>query len=57
VGYLIPIMSEQPKLKAGENIVSMCPICKVGFEDPMPTNQKMECPNPECRKEFLVMVY
>lgn len=52
-------MSEEtkPTLKAGERIVSMCPICRVGFEEAMPTNVRMECPNPSCGKEFLVMVY
>lgn len=49
--------SKQPTLKAGDPIISICPICRVGFEDAMPTNNKMKCPNPLCEKTFLVMVY
>jgi hypothetical protein len=49
--------STKPTLKAGEKIVEMCPICKVGFNEAMPTNVKIECPDPTCGKTFLVMVY
>jgi hypothetical protein len=49
--------NKKPTLEAGEEIVKICPICKVGFKPDQPTNQKIECPNPECGVTFLVMVY
>jgi len=49
--------NKKPTLEAGEELVKMCPCCKVGFNEAMPTNAKIECPNPECGKTFLVMVY
>jgi len=49
--------SNNPKLKAGEKLIGMCPICQMGFEEPVPTNIKLTCPNPQCEKTFLVMVF
>jgi len=53
-------MSEQtkePKLKAGEAIVDMCPICNSKFNEPVETNVNHKCPNPQCGKVFCVMVF
>ncbi len=49
--------NKEPKLKAGEAIVSMCPICKSIFNDPVETNVNHTCPNPTCGVKFCVMVF
>ena len=48
--------STEPKLKAGEAIIDMCPICNSKFNEPVETNLKHKCPNPTCAVVFCVMV-
>ena len=46
-----------PTLEAGEEIVDRCPKCKVKFNEPVATNIKHICPNPQCNCNFSVMVF
>jgi len=54
-------MSEEtqpkPKLKAGEPIIEKCPVCRAGFAEPVSTNVKHTCPNPDCQVSFNLMVF
>ena len=47
----------EPKLKAGDPIVNMCPICNSKFNEPVETNVNHVCPNPQCKKTFCVLVF
>jgi len=48
---------KEPKLQAGEEIISSCPVCQVGFQEKVATNINHICPNPKCKKTFCVMVF
>lgn len=48
---------KEPKLKAGDPIVSSCPVCNVKFSEPVETNVSHDCPNPQCAVKFSVMVF
>jgi len=48
---------QDPKLKAGNPSIGLCPFCNVAFQDKVPTNVKHQCPNPNCGIQFLVMVF
>ncbi len=53
-------MSQDPKspaLEAGEEIIDHCPKCKAKFGEPVATNIKHTCPNPQCGCSFTVMVF
>jgi len=53
-------MSQDPKtpaLEAGSEIIDRCPVCKVKFNEPVATNIKHTCPNPQCNANFSVMVF
>jgi len=46
-----------PEIKAGEEIIDQCPKCKVKFQSPVALNIKHECPNPQCKCKFTIMVF
>jgi len=48
---------KEPTLKAGDPIVGACPVCNVKFQEPVETNVKHTCPNPQCGINFSVMVF
>jgi len=53
-------MSQDPKIpeiKAGQEIIEKCPICKVKFTEPVATNIKHTCPDPNCGVNFCLMIY
>jgi len=52
-----PKEPKEPTLKAGDEIISMCPVCLVGFQEKVATNINHVCPNPKCKKTFCVMVF
>jgi len=49
--------NKTPTIKAGESIITKCPICKVNFSEPVPTNMKHICPDPQCGIGFCLMIY
>ncbi len=48
--------NSDPIMKAGDAILDHCPICKMGFEEKVETNKTHQCPNPECKVKFNVIV-
>jgi len=46
----------EPKMKAGEAEIDMCPFCKVKFNQKCETNVELTCPNPQCQRKFTIMV-
>lgn len=49
--------NKKPTLKAGDELISSCPICKSNFKEKLPTNVKIPCPHPNCGVTFMVSVF
>jgi len=49
--------NQTPKLKAGEAIIDVCPLCKAQFNELVETNSNVTCPNLICGKTFCIMVF
>lgn len=49
--------TKSPTIQAGEQIIDRCPICHVKFQEPVALNIQHECPNPQCKKQFSIMVF
>ena len=48
-------MSQSPEVAAGDKVINFCPICGIGFTEPVALNIKISCPEEAgCGNSYLV---